>query len=75
MTFTSRRSVLFLVFFVALAATITALHAGTIDADAHIGEFDDFLQKKAENARQASLRAYNPDPEAVTDSFNEQVGE
>ncbi|XP_027099313.1 pectate lyase [Coffea arabica] len=74
MTFTSRVSVVLLALLVAFAATIPRLRGSSIEADAHIGEFDDFLRKRAEDALQASLRAYNPDPEAVTDNFTRQVG-
>lgn len=74
MTFTGCGSVVLLALFVAFAATIPGLRGSSIETDAHIGEFDDFLRKRAEDALQASLRAYNPDPEAVTANFTRQVG-
>lgn len=38
-------------------------------------ELDDFLKQRADNAFQAALSAYNPDPESITENFNEEVGE
>lgn len=40
---------------------------------ASIAEYDDFLLQKAEEAKQASLEAFHPDPMNVTDHFNQQV--
>ncbi|XP_057948326.1 pectate lyase-like [Malania oleifera] len=39
----------------------------------HIGDFDEYWQKRAEEARQAALDAYHPDPEAVTQRLNSHV--
>lgn len=41
--------------------------------EAHIGEFDEYWQKRAEEARKDALEAYNPDPENVTAHFNSRV--
>ncbi|CAK9172202.1 unnamed protein product [Ilex paraguariensis] len=59
-------SVLF--FFLTFTTMVTNLHAD-------IAEFDDFLKKKAELALEASLKAYNPNPEEVAENFNKQVGD
>lgn len=37
--------------------------------------FDEYLQKKANESYQESLKAYNPHPEDLTDEFNILVGE
>lgn len=42
-------------------------------SNAHIGDFDEYWQKKAETARDRAQGSYNPDPESVTQSFNEAV--
>ncbi|RRT39570.1 hypothetical protein B296_00046662, partial [Ensete ventricosum] len=42
-------------------------------SNAHIGDFDEYWQQKAETARAAAQGSYNPDPESVTQSFNEAV--
>ncbi|XP_030447198.1 pectate lyase-like [Syzygium oleosum] len=41
--------------------------------EAHIGEFDEYWQKRAEEAQKDALEAYNPDPENVTAHFNSRV--
>ncbi|KAI4375287.1 hypothetical protein MLD38_013174 [Melastoma candidum] len=40
---------------------------------ANVSEFDDYWLKKAQEAKQAALDAYNPDPESVTAHFNSHV--
>ncbi|THU45391.1 hypothetical protein C4D60_Mb02t17450 [Musa balbisiana] len=44
-------------------------------ASAHIADFDEYWQKKAEVARSKAHNYYNPDPESVTRHFNEAVYE
>lgn len=41
--------------------------------DAHIREFDEYWQKRAEEAQKDALEAYQPDPENVTAHFNSRV--
>lgn len=55
-----------LIFFVSFAALVPTLRA-------NIGEFDEVLQKKAEQARLAALEAYTPNPEEVTEHLNLHV--
>lgn len=38
-------------------------------------QMDEFMEKRAEQALEESVKAYNPNPEDVTFNFNEQVGE
>lgn len=57
-----------LVFLVAFALVIPTLLAD-------IGVFDEVWQQRAEEARQAALEAYTPNPEEVTENFNAQVTE
>ena len=40
---------------------------------AHIAEFDEVWQKRAEEARKSALETYHPNPEEVTDHFNDHV--
>ncbi|XP_073130024.1 pectate lyase-like [Henckelia pumila] len=42
---------------------------------ANIANYDEYLQKRSEESFQDSLSAFNPNPEELTDQFNEQVGE
>lgn len=42
---------------------------------ANIADFDPYLEKRAEEALQSSLAAYNENPEGVTQIFNKEVGE
>lgn len=42
---------------------------------ANIADFDEYLQKKAAESYEESLNAFNPNPEELTDEFNQQVGE
>ncbi|RWW55040.1 hypothetical protein BHE74_00038336 [Ensete ventricosum] len=42
-------------------------------SSAHIADFDEYWQKKAEVARSKARKNYNPDPESVTRHFNEAV--
>lgn len=55
-----------LLFVATLAVTIPCL-------EANIGEFDDHLRHKAEEARRAALEAYHPDPFSMTSNFNLEV--
>lgn len=48
-----------------------AIFATTLKA--HIADFDELWQKRAEEARKNALEAYQPDPENVTDHFNVEV--
>lgn len=40
---------------------------------AHIADYDEYWQKKAALARSHANNAYNPNPESVTQHFNEAV--
>ena len=40
---------------------------------ANIGEFDEVWQKRAEEAQKEALKAYEPNPEIVTQEFNNEV--
>ncbi|KAF8390257.1 hypothetical protein HHK36_024782 [Tetracentron sinense] len=40
---------------------------------AHIGDFDEVWQQRAEEAKKAAIDAYHPNPEEVTDHFNTHV--
>ncbi|KAI8541612.1 hypothetical protein RHMOL_Rhmol08G0075600 [Rhododendron molle] len=40
---------------------------------ANIADFDEVWQKRAEEAREAALKAYIPDPSEVTDTLNREV--
>ncbi|KAK4479778.1 hypothetical protein RD792_015313 [Penstemon davidsonii] len=42
---------------------------------ARIGDFDEYLQKKANQSLEESVEAFIPNPEDLTDEFNKQVGE
>ena len=55
-----------LVFFVSIFVLIPSLQA-------NIGDFDKVWEKRALKAWNESEKAYNPNPEEVTDSFNEEV--
>lgn len=55
-------------FFLSFALIVPTLHA-------KIAELDDFLKQRADEAKQAAEKAYNPHPEEVANSFNKQVGE
>lgn len=37
--------------------------------------YDDYMKKRAKDALEDSFKAYNPNPEELTDQFNGQVGE
>ncbi|KZV58767.1 pectate lyase-like [Dorcoceras hygrometricum] len=43
-------------------------------SSAKIANYDEYLQKRAEESFEASLKAFNPKPEEVTEDFNELVG-
>ncbi|KAH6763153.1 Pectate lyase family protein [Perilla frutescens var. hirtella] len=45
-----------------------------VAADAKIADFDEYLQKKAAESYEQSLNAFNPNPEDLTDDFNQLVG-
>ncbi|KAK6796424.1 hypothetical protein RDI58_004125 [Solanum bulbocastanum] len=61
-------SVIFLFSLVLFASLLPKLHA-------NIGDFDPYLEKRAEEALQSSLAAYNENPEQLTQTFNKEVGE
>lgn len=44
-------------------------------SNAKIAEMDDYLKKKAEQSHEEYIRAYVPNPEAVADEINKEVGE
>ncbi|CDP14850.1 unnamed protein product [Coffea canephora] len=50
-----------------------ALIALVYTIEAHIAEFDEVWQKRAEEAKKAARQAYHPNPENVTSHFNEEV--
>lgn len=60
---TTKLGLVFLIGFVVLIPTLRA----------EIGDFDESWQLRAEEAHKAALEAYDPNPEEVTDSFNEEV--
>jgi len=68
MAFHYRNLVPLLLCFLTFVAVIQKSYAG-------IAEFDDYLKKRAEFALESSFKAYDPNPVAVTDQFNKQVGE
>lgn len=43
-------------------------------AHAKIADFDEYLQKKAADSYEQSLNSFNPNPEGLTDDFNQLVG-
>jgi hypothetical protein len=57
-----------LLVFCALVAMFPTLRA-------HIADFDEVWQQRAEEARKDALKAYHRNPEDVTDHFNERVHE
>ncbi|KAF8021517.1 hypothetical protein BT93_G1839 [Corymbia citriodora subsp. variegata] len=60
------RHVCFFLLFLSFAVVVPSLRA-------HIREFDEYWQKRAEAAQKDALDAYDPHPEAVTISFNAKV--
>lgn len=60
---TTKLGLVFLIGFVVLIPSLQA----------DIGDFDESWQQRAEEAHKAALEAYDPNPEEVTDSFNEEV--
>lgn len=64
----SNNSVIFLFSLLCFASIIPKLYA-------NIADFDPYLEKRAEEALQSSLAAYNENPEDVTQNFNKEVGE
>ncbi|KAI3467388.1 hypothetical protein Pfo_024051 [Paulownia fortunei] len=42
---------------------------------AAIAQYDEYLQKRAEESFEESLKAFDPNPEKLADELNEQVGE
>ncbi|KAK3026628.1 hypothetical protein RJ639_040655 [Escallonia herrerae] len=73
--FVSGDSALFFFFLLSFAIMVPQIQAGTGFAGSGIAELDDFLKVRAHEAREAALKAYSPNPEKVTEEFNEQVGE
>lgn len=61
-------SVIFLFSLLLFASLIPKLHA-------NVGDFDPYLEKKAEEALQSSLANYNKNPEQLTQTFNQEVRE
>ena len=55
-------------FFLSFALIVPTLHA-------KIAKLDNFLKQRADEAKQAAEKAYNPHPEEVANSFNKQVGD
>ncbi|XP_062104758.1 pectate lyase-like [Humulus lupulus] len=55
-----------LIFFISFLVLIPTLLA-------HIGEFDESWQKRAEASKKAALSAYEPNPEEVTEKLNYEV--
>ncbi|XP_058193375.1 probable pectate lyase P59 [Rhododendron vialii] len=55
-----------LVFLVSLVVMIPALHA-------HIGEYDEYWQNKANEAKKAAAETFNPNPEDVINNLNKDV--
>lgn len=51
-----------------------SLSATLPKACAKIATFDEDLQKRAAESYQESLQEYNPNPQDLTDEFNELVG-
>lgn len=47
--------------------------ASAVSTAAHIAEYDEYWEKKAELARTQSQAAYNPNPESVASTFNADV--
>lgn len=41
--------------------------------NAHIADFDEVWQRREEEAKKAAVKAYQQNPEEVTDHFNDQV--
>ncbi|KAI6676801.1 hypothetical protein NL676_037597 [Syzygium grande] len=60
------RQVCCFLFFLSFAAVVPSLRA-------NIGDFDEYWQKRAEEAQKDALDAYDPHPESVTDYFNAKV--
>ncbi|XP_048137070.1 pectate lyase-like [Rhodamnia argentea] len=60
------RDVCCLLFFLSFAVLVPSIRA-------NIGEFDEYWEKRAEEARKEALDAYDPYPEAVTSYFNAKV--
>ncbi|CAN1198796.1 Probable pectate lyase P59 [Linum perenne] len=56
-----------------LSLVLVVVAALAHDLGANIAEFDEYWQKRAEEARQAALETYHPDPNNVTESFNTVV--
>ncbi|KAL7163949.1 hypothetical protein ACSBR2_039956 [Camellia fascicularis] len=54
--------------FLSFAAMIPALHA-------NIGEFDEYWKEKETEARKVAFDSFDPHPEKVTETINEEVGE
>lgn len=61
------RSFILFFFFLSLAVIVPTLQA-------HIAEYDEYWKQRAAEAEQANVEAYHPNPEAITEHFNSQVG-
>jgi pectate lyase len=57
-----------LILFVSFAVIVPSLRA-------HIAEFDTFWQHKSEEAKKDALKAYQPNPEEITEQLNSRVNE
>jgi pectate lyase len=57
-----------LILFVSFAVIVPSLRA-------HIAEFDNFWQQKSEEAKKDAFKAYQPNPEEVTEQLNSHVYE
>lgn len=52
---------------------VVAVTALTTHTQANIGEYDEVWKERAAAAQKAARNAYNPNPENVTNHFNENV--
>ncbi|KAG8383111.1 hypothetical protein BUALT_Bualt05G0150800 [Buddleja alternifolia] len=68
MALSNHKTTLLFFYVLSLAATLSK-------TSAKIAVFDEYLQKRAEESYEESKKSYNPQPEKLTDQFNEQVGE
>lgn len=60
---TTKLCLIFLVYFAVLIPSLQA----------NISEFDNFWQQRAEEAKKAALKAYEPNPEKITEQLNSKV--
>lgn len=66
MAFIRCSSITFFLLLLSLAAIVPSTLAD-------FAELDSFVKKRSEQAREAALKAYNPDPEAATEDFEQEV--